>query len=464
MDNSKTELFESMPIPKAVVTLSVPSVISSLVMVIYSLADTFFVGMMNDPVQNAAVTLAAPLLLAFNAVNNLFGIGSSSMMSRALGRKDYDTVYRSSAFGFYASLICSLLFSLLYGVLQSPILVMLGANAETMQATAGYLFWTVLLGSAPSILNVVLAYLVRAEGSSLHASIGTMCGCLLNIVLDPIFILPWGLNLGAAGAGCATCLSNTVACLYFFVLLFVKRGKTYVCIKPSMFRPSKQIVKGVCGVGIPASIQNLLNVTGMTILNNFTSAYGSDPVAAMGIAQRVNIVPFQIAMGFSQGIMPLISYNYTSGNIKRMKKTFMFTAKISLGFILAVMLTFLFAAEPIISMFMKNESIVAYGAAFQRGFCFALPFLCIDFLALGVFQSCGMGMKSFIFAVVRKIVLEIPALFVLNWLFPLYGLAYAQFVAELILGTIAVVVLVRMFRRLEREHAAPYVSDSESVK
>lgn len=464
MDNSKTELFESMPIPKAVVTLSVPSVISSLVMVIYSLADTFFVGMMNDPVQNAAVTLAAPLLLAFNAVNNLFGIGSSSMMSRALGRKDYDTVYRSSAFGFYASLICSLLFSLLYGVLQSPILVMLGANAETMQATADYLFWTVLLGSAPSILNVVLAYLVRAEGSSLHASIGTMCGCLLNIVLDPIFILPWGLNLGAAGAGCATCLSNTVACLYFFVLLFVKRGKTYVCIKPSMFRPSKQIVKGVCGVGIPASIQNLLNVTGMTILNNFTSAYGSDPVAAMGIAQRVNIVPFQIAMGFSQGIMPLISYNYTSGNIKRMKKTFMFTAKISLGFILAVMLTFVFAAEPIISMFMKNESIVAYGAAFQRGFCFALPFLCIDFLALGVFQSCGMGMKSFIFAVVRKIVLEIPALFVLNWLFPLYGLAYAQFVAELILGTIAVIVLVRMFRRLEREHAAPYVSDSESVK
>lgn len=464
MDNSKTELFESMPIPKAVVTLSVPSVISSLVMVIYSLADTFFVGMMNDPVQNAAVTLAAPLLLAFNAVNNLFGIGSSSMMSRALGRKDYDTVYRSSAFGFYASLICSLLFSLLYGVLQSPILVMLGANAETIQATADYLFWTVLLGSAPSILNVVLAYFVRAEGSSLHASIGTMCGCLLNIVLDPIFILPWGLNLGAAGAGCATCLSNTVACLYFFVLLFVKRGKTYVCIKPSMFRPSKQIVKGVCGVGIPASIQNLLNVTGMTILNNFTSAYGSDPVAAMGIAQRVNIVPFQIAMGFSQGIMPLISYNYTSGNIKRMKKTFMFTAKISLGFILAVMLTFLFAAEPIISMFMKNESIVAYGAAFQRGFCFALPFLCIDFLALGVFQSCGMGMKSFIFAVVRKIVLEIPALFVLNWLFPLYGLAYAQFVAELILGTIAVVVLVRMFRRLEREHAAPYVSDSESVK
>jgi|GEM_PF-140621 len=303
-----------------------------------------------------------------------------------------------------------------------------------------YGFGIVNLKDAPMLPNSIVRAMIRKKVKQTGAAIYT----------DPDRILSKAWDLGD--------------CNDQFVLLFVKRGKTYVCIKPSMFRPSKQIVKGVCGVGIPASIQNLLNVTGMTILNNFTSAYGSDPVAAMGIAQRVNMVPFQIAMGFSQGIMPLISYNYASGNIKRMKKTFMFTAKISLGFILAVMLTFVFAAEPIISMFMKNESIVAYGAAFLRGFCFALPFLCIDFLALGVFQSCGMGMKSFIFAVVRKIVLEIPALFVLNWLFPLYGLAYAQFVAELILGTIAVVVLVRMFRRLEREHAAPYVSDSESVK
>ena len=113
MENTqKTQLFEQMPIPQAVVRLAVPTIISSLVMVIYNLADTYFVGMLNDPIQNAAVTLAAPVLLAFNAVNNLFGVGSSSMMSRALGRKDYDTVYRSSAFGFYCALISGVLFSL----------------------------------------------------------------------------------------------------------------------------------------------------------------------------------------------------------------------------------------------------------------------------------------------------------------------------------------------------------------
>lgn len=430
--------------------LAIPTVISSLVMVIYNLADTYFVGMLNDPIQNAAVTLAAPVLLAFNAINNLFGVGSSSMMSRALGSKDMDTVYKSSAFGFYCALFSGLLFSVLYTVFSAPLLVVLGANAETAQATGGYLMWTVSFGAAPAILNVVMAYLVRAEGASLHASIGTMSGCLLNILLDPIFVLPWGLNLGAAGAGCATFISNCVACLYFFVLLFVRRGRTYVCINPRQFRPTMRIVRGVCGVGIPASIQNLLNVTGMTVLNNFAASFGSDAVAAMGIAQKINTVPFQVALGISQGIMPLISYNYASGNTRRMKKTFFFTARISLSFLFLVMIAYLVFAGDLVRMFMDNEQIVAYGTSFLRGMCLAMPFLCMDFLAVGVFQACGLGKEAFIFAVLRKIVLEIPALFILNWLFPLYGLAYAQLVAEVILAAAAIIVLARLFRRLER--------------
>lgn len=439
-----------MPIPKAVMQLAIPTVISSLVMVIYNLADTYFVGMLNDPIQNAAVTLAAPVLLAFNAINNLFGVGSSSMMSRALGSKDMDTVYKSSAFGFYCALFSGLLFSVLYTVFSAPLLVVLGANAETAQATGGYLLWTVSFGAAPAILNVVMAYLVRAEGASLHASIGTMSGCLLNILLDPIFVLPWGLNLGAAGAGCATFISNCVACLYFFVLLFVRRGRTYVCINPRQFRPTMRIVRGVCGVGIPASIQNLLNVTGMTVLNNFAASFGSDAVAAMGIAQKINTVPFQVALGISQGIMPLISYNYASGNTRRMKKTFFFTARISLSFLFLVMIAYLVFAGDLVRMFMDNEQIVAYGTSFLRGMCLAMPFLCMDFLAVGVFQACGLGKEAFIFAILRKIVLEIPALFILNWLFPLYGLAYAQLVAEVILAAAAIIVLARLFRRLER--------------
>ena len=447
-------LFEQMPIPRAVAKLAVPTILSSLVTVLYNLADTYFVGMLNNSVQNAAVTLAAPLILAFNAVNNLFGVGSSSMMSRALGSRDYETVHRSSAFGFYCSIFCGLLFSLLYVIFQPFVLTILGADATTAEATAGYLRWTVACGAAPTILNVVMAYLVRAEGAALHASIGTMSGCILNIILDPVFILPWGLNMGAEGAGLATFLSNCVACGYFFVLLYVKRKSTHVCIRPSMFCLKRKIVLGVCGVGIPASIQNLLNVTGMTVLNNFTSSYGSDAVAAMGITQKINMVPMQIAMGLSQGIMPLISYNYASGNTPRMKKTLTFAAKISLTALIIVAAGYYAGAGALVRMFMQDPEIVAYGTRFLRGFCLGLPFLCMDFLAVGVFQAVGLGKNAFIFAILRKVVLEIPALIILNALFPLYGLAYAQFTAEIILAAAAVIVLLRLFARLKRGERA----------
>ena len=156
-DGKKLYLFEEASIPKAVMSMAVPTIISSLVMVIYNLADTYFVGMLNNPVENAAVTLAAPVLLAFNAVNNLFGVGSSSMMSRALGSKDYEMVRRVSAFGFYCTVFCSLVFSLLCTVGKNPLLALLGTDAVTFAATGEYLKWTVCFGAVPAILNVVMA-------------------------------------------------------------------------------------------------------------------------------------------------------------------------------------------------------------------------------------------------------------------------------------------------------------------
>ncbi len=459
MKDNKTALFETAPIPRAVAALCIPTIISSLVMVLYNLTDTYFVGILNDPVQNAAVTLAGPVLLAFNAINNLFGVGSSSMMSRALGRKDYTTVYRSSAFGFYCALICGVLFSLVCTIGKMPLLSLLGADDLTRQATEDYLKWTVTFGAVPAILNVVLAYMVRSEGAAFHASVGTMSGCLLNILLDPIFILPQFLNMGAAGAGLATFLSNSVACAYFFILLYIKRKTTYVRIQPQYFSLQPAIVLGVCGVGIPASIQNLLNVTGMTILNNFTSAFGADAVAAMGITQKINMVPMYICMGISQGIMPLISYNYASGNHKRMRSALTFSGTVSVTFITAGAAFYYIGAGSVVRFFMDNEAIIAYGTRFLRGFCLGLPFLCVDFLAVNVFQAVGMGKEALIFAIMRKVILEIPALYVLNYLFPLYGLAYSQFVAEFVLAIAAVVVLVRLFRRLRNRRENHVMSD-----
>jgi len=448
--NPRKYLFESMPIPRAVMQLSIPMVLTSLVTVIYNLADTFFVGMLNDPVQNAAVTLAYPVMLAFYAINNLFGVGTSSMMSRSLGRGDHEMVRNSSAFGFYGAMFSGLAFALLCTVLKTPLMNLLGADETTWEATANYMLWTVSCGAMPAILNVVQGQMVRAEGSAVHASIGTMSGCILNIILDPIFILPWGLNMGAAGAGLATFLSNCLACLYFLIPAQVKKGNTFISLDIRRLKKlSREVVLGILGVGVPASIQNLLNVTGSTILNNFTAGYGAAAVAAMGVSHKVNMLPIQICMGFSQGIMPLVSYNYASGNRKRMKNSVFFSASIILPIMLLVTVGYWFGAPNLIRLFMDNAEIVAYGTRFLRGMCLGMVFLCIDFMAVGVFQALGMGKRALLFAILRKVVLEIPLLFILNWLMPLYGLAYAQCLAEAILAAAAVVILLKIFRQEE---------------
>ena len=459
----QVSLFEEMPVPRAVGKLVVPTILSSLVMILYNLADTYFVGQLNNAVQNAAVTLSAPMLLAFNAVNNLFGVGSSSMMSRSLGRKDYDVVRKSASFGLYCAFGSGLLFSLLCLCFFQPLLTLLGADETTRQATADYLRWTVLFGAAPSILNVVLAYLVRAEGNSLQASIGTMSGCLLNMVLDPIFIFPWGLNMGAAGAGLATFLSNCVACIYFFVLLFLKRSQTFISLDPRHFRLDRKIAAAVCVVGVPAAIQNLLNVTGMTILNNFTAVYGATAVAAMGIAQKIYTVPMQISLGGTQGVMPLVSYTYTARNYQRFRSAIGFLARLLIPTMLVASIGVWIGAPWLIRLFIADADVISYGVGFLRAMIIAVPFLILDFLVVGVCQAIGRGITSLIFAILRKLVLEIPATIILNAVFGISALAYGAFSAELVMSVAGMITLLQIFRKFKASLPAEKTDGEEAT-
>ena len=446
-DSAKKELFETMPIPSAVSRMCVPMVVTSLVTVVYNMADTYFVGLLGDPVQSAAFTLAYPVVLAFNAMNNLFGVGSSSLVSRSLGQGNTEQARNASAFGFWGAVFGGLLYSLVCTVFQAPLLGLLGADASTRQATMEYMYWVVTWGAAPTILNVVQGQLVRSEGSAVHASIGTMSGCILNIVLDPIFILPWGLNMGAAGAGLATFISNCVACLYFIVLAWTKHGRTVVSMDLRRLRHMPPaVMKNVLAVGVPAAIQNLLNVVGNTILNNFTAAYGAVAVAAMGVSTRLIQIAQQISMGIAQGAMPLISYNYASRDYRRMKGIIRFDMMVDLAAMAAMTAGYWIFAGPLVRLFLNNAEVVAYGSVFLRGACLAIPFLAVDFTCVFTFQSVGMGGTTLVLALCRKLLLEIPLLFALNWAFPLYGLPYAQPVTEVVLALLGLALLRRVLR------------------
>lgn len=440
----KTELFETMAIPKAVSAMCIPTVLSCLVMALYSMADTLFVGLLNDSIQTSAVTLAAPVILSFNAINNLFGIGTSSLLSRSLGIKDYETARRVSTFGIYAAFICASILSICFAVFKNPLLTLLGVDNATREATANYYFWVAICGAIPAILNVVIGFLVRAEGSAKHASIGMISGCVLNIILDPIFILPRFIGMGAAGAGLATFISNLVAVGYFLVYLRTHKDSTSISLKPKDFKPSKKIIKEVCSVGVPSAVQNLLNVTGQTILNNMAAAFGPVAVSAIGITHKVIMIPMYICLGVGNGVTPLIGYNYSSGNRKRMKDIIIYTAKIAIGLAVIMSIAVFLFSDKITYAFMKDAEIVALGGTLLKYASPTCLFLSIDFLAVGIYQACGLGLYAFIFAILRKVILEIPLLYVWNKVYPLYGLAFAQPTAELVLAIVAIVIVKKI--------------------
>ena len=425
-DNDKIQLFEEAPIPAAVAKLAVPTILSSLVMVLYNLADTYFVGMLNNPIENSAVTLAAPVLLAFNAVNNLFGVGSSSMMSRALGRKDYDTVARSSAFGFYCSVAAGLLFSLLCTVFLSPLLALLGATPETADATAGYLAWTTCLGATPSILNVVMAYLVRSEGNALHASIGTMSGCLLNIVLDPIFISVLG--QGTAGAAIATSLGNIMASVYY--LWYFLRKSHMLSISWKDFTWKNGILTRICSTGLPTAIFSALMSVSTIVLNQMLVVYGNAPVAAIGIVFKANMFITFLQMGLANGVQPLLGYNYGSGDGKRFRAVESFTKRTCLAVGILATLLYFVLREPIIRLFINDDEVVAYGVEMLTAYMLSGPVIGFLFVNMNSLQSVGHALEATVLSVLRQGVLLIPLLYLLQAMFGLTGVIFGQSVTD----------------------------------
>lgn len=453
MKNNKQELFETTPIPRAVATLAIPTIIASLVTQIYNMSDTYFVGLLNDAAATSAVSLASPIVLATNAITNLFGIGTSSKMSRALGVKDYKTVKKASSFGVYGALICAFLYSMLITLNKDFFLKLAGTDALTYQKTADYLYWTVTVGVFPAVLNVTLANMFRAEGSTTHASIGVMSGCILNIILDPIFIQPWGFNMGVAGAGCATCISNIVASIYFIILYIVKHKTTFVTINPKLFIPTKEIFKDVFAVGIPAAIQCYINVTGITVLNRVCAKYGATNIAAMGIAHKIQMVSILFAAGAGQGVMPLIGYNFSSGNSARVKEAIRFTERVIVILLTTMSIICFVFSKQLVGLFIEDKDVIFYGSSYLKAFSLSSPFMAIDHLGISTFQACGKGKISLFNAVARRLVFDIPAVIVLDKLFPVYGMCYGQLFGEFFMCLLALYFINKFIFKNEPKKA-----------
>lgn len=437
-ENAENELMARMKVSKAVATMAIPSVISSLVTAVYNMADTFFVGQTGDPLQVAAVSLTNPIFILFMAFANMFGMGGSAVASMALGEQNQKRMKQVSAFITYASLAVGILFALVLVGFMQPILSIFGANEETYALARGYVFH-ISYGAPFIIWSAAASFVVRSEGASKEAMIGSMIGTIANIVLDPVLIS--GFHLGAAGAAVATTLGNILASLYY-LWYFVKKSNNF-SIGIRNFTCRYGIFSGICSCGLPTAIFSTLMSVSTIVLNQILVAYGNAPVAAIGIVFKANMFITFLQMGLANGVQPLLGYNFGSGDKKRFQDIAAYTKKccIVIG-ILATLLFFVFRRQ-IIGLFIQDEEVIMYGVRMLIAYMLSGPVIGILFMNMNCMQSVGKAFWATILSVLRQGVLLIPLLFLLNALGGLTGVIYGQALTDYI----AVILSVLMWRK-----------------
>lgn len=426
-----------------------------MVALIYSLADTYFVGLLNDPNQTAGITVVSSSFLMLTAISNLFGVGGASLIARCLGQKRTDQARQVSSIAFWGGLASAFLFSAIFALLASPILQLCGAEQDTYGYAFGYAKWVIIIGGPAAILNTLLANLVRAEGSAAQASFGVSMGGIINAVLDPFFVLPRFLGYGAVGAGMATALSNLIATVYFLVYLYRKRGTTVITLNPQNLRYTRRHISPLLSVGFPSAVQYALTVVAVAAQMHFVSKYGTEAIAGLGIVKKLDQLPLYFSIGVANGLLPLLAYNHAAGNHRRRQEAFRLGCLISCGFSLLCLVCYELFAPFLVGLFMEDPLTREYSAAFLRIMVVAMPFMSVCYPMIIQFQAMGKAKESLICSVLRKGVIDIPLLFIMDSLIPLYGCMMVQPMVDGLSLIFALAFYRKINRSLEtREMAA----------
>ncbi len=426
---SEQYLFEEMWVPKAVATLAIPTVISQVVTMIYNLADTFFIGQIGDPTMVAAVSLVSPWFNLLTALGNLFGIGGSSLISRMLGGGNHRDIKGVAAFSIWGGAMVTLLFSLGSYLFRTPLLGFLGASPDTYGYAREYLFWVVVLGGVPTMVSLTMGHLLRSEGHAKQASAGMMFGGILNVVLDPVLI--FGFHLDVAGAAIATAVSNA-ASVAFFAVEYLRLGeKTAVSLHPKYF--TFRFTGPIFSVGLASALATALGNASNMVMVRLASAYGDIPVAAYGIVKRIDQFPLNVSMGLCQGFMPLVGYNFASQNYQRMRRVSVFSWKVALVMSACFVACFAVFAPQILHLFIPEPQTSTLGAEFLRIACLAVPLTSVNFLISYTLQALGKGIQSAALTFSRQGLLNIPLLILMDVIFGLYGMIWTQLVVEVIM-------------------------------
>ena len=438
------ETYNTMPVSKAVIQNILPAIVSMLMVLIYNLADTFFIGKTGDAYQVVAVSLATPVFLLFMAVGTVFGIGGTSVISRAIGRGEKDYAKSVCAFCMWSCIFIGLVLSVLFLIFMDLLLRVIGASKNTWAHTKTYLM-IVGAGGVCSVISSCFSNVLRAEGKAAAAMTGQILGNALNIILDPLFIL--GFSWDIAGAAWATVIGQAAAAVYY--IFCYTGGKSELGIHIRDVRIKNGICAGVLAIGVPAALGSLLMSLSQIIMNSLMAEHGDLALAGIGVAMKIIMITGMICMGVGQGVQPLLGYCVGAKDDKRFKEIMRFSLFVS-AMLAAVMtaLCYLFTNE-IAGAFLTNSTALEYAVIFSRILLSTSASFGIFYVLLNALQAMGEGVSSLIINVSRQGLIYIPALFVLHALLGMNGLAWAQPAADILAVTLAVILFLKTIKKIK---------------
>lgn len=444
MENKKSmELFSNAPVSQAVFKNALPAMAAMLMVLVYNLADTFFIGQTHDALQVAAVSLATPVFLIFMAVGTMFGIGGTSVISRAMGEGRTEYAKKVCSFCMWGCVIVGVVMLACMLIFIDPILSLVGASADTWNLAKTYLMIVVCCGPFVLISNCY-SNVVRTEGESAKAMMGTLIGNLLNVVLDPILILGFGWNI--AGAAIATVIGNVIGAGYY--IAYFVRGKSSLSISLKDFTVKNKVASAVLAIGVPAAVGSVLMSVSQIIINSQMAEYGDMAIAAMGVAMKVVTITGMVCMGLGQGVQPILGYCVGAKLWDRFKKVLRFS--LVFAFLLSAVLTgicYLFTNQ-IVSAFLTDTTAFGYAVQFSRILLTTSFLFGVFYVLTNALQAMGAATAALVINVSRQGILFIPALFILKAVMGMTGLVWAQPVADVVSLAIAYVLYMNTSKKM----------------
>ncbi len=441
------DIMTGTPIPRLILTLSIPSILSMLINNIYNLVDTAFVGHLGTS-ASGAVGVVFGFMAIIQAFGFMFGQGAGSILSRALGQRDKENASVHASVGFFGSMFCGLLITIIGFVWLDDVVMFLGSTETIAPYAKTYIAY--ILVAAPFMSgSLTLNNILRYEGKASLGMIGLMLGAVLNMIGDPI--LMFGLDMGIAGAGLSTAVSQIISWVVLLVMFLSGKTETKLGVK-CVFHTSPRVLGNIMATGFPSLLRQGLNSLTTVLLNGQCAAYGDATVAAMSIVSRIVFFAFSIAIGVGQGFQPVSAFNYGAGRYSRLKKGFQFTALVSEGIIALGCVILFFFSGSLIGIFRDDPEVITIGTRalqLQALATLTLPF-CMTTEML--FQSTGMRLGATVLSALRNGVLFIPLLLLLSHFRGQYGIQEAQPLSLVLSLPITIPFAIHFFRTLPEEH------------